>query len=194
MLRCKKDKQKKKKRSDLREKRCRRRGGKKKNHTNHCSLYSWDGAMCIKPKSINKTLKSPLFHFKGNGCCNHKDLFFLFLFLSSLSLRISLLLHWRPTCVCVWSDSVESTRHVDTTDGSGGEVCVWSCCWGLHSILTRFHFFWKDETWFDVYIIFLLHLFFCFFLNISSVIVSNVPTNSRWDYTYYIISRGLQII
>lgn len=26
----------------------------KKNHTNHCSLYSWAGAMCIKPKSIKE--------------------------------------------------------------------------------------------------------------------------------------------
>lgn len=118
MLRCKKDKQKKKREATSEKRDADEGGEKKKNHTNHCSLYSWDGAMCIKPKSINKTLKSPLFHFKGNGCCNHKDLFFLFLFLSSLSLRISLLLHWRPTCVCVWSDSVESTRHVDMTDGS----------------------------------------------------------------------------
>lgn len=48
-----------------------------KNHANHCSLYSRAGAMCIKPKSINKTLKSPLFHFKGNGCFNHMDCFFV---------------------------------------------------------------------------------------------------------------------
>lgn len=35
------------------------------------------GAMCIKPKSINRTFKEkpPLFHFGGNGCFNTRTLF-----------------------------------------------------------------------------------------------------------------------
>lgn len=144
--------------------------------------------MCIKPKSINKTLKSPLFHFKGNGCFNHKDLFFSPFFFFSL--------HWvkdltsiRP--MCVWSDSVRGRDTSTERTGREARCAFWSCCWGLRSILTRFHFLSKDETWFYIY-----SISAAFFKKkiISSVIVSNVPPNSRWDYTYYIISRGLRII
>lgn len=116
--------------------------------------------------------------------------FFVFLFelFFLVELRISPLLDWRPTCV--WSDSIRG-RHVETTDRSGGEVHIWSCCWGLHSILTRFHFFPKDETFSRFYIYSISAAFFKKLYLQSLYLMCPLTV---WDYTYYIISRGLWII
>lgn len=62
------------------------------------------GAMCIKPKSINRTSKEkpPLFHFRGNGCFTTRTFCVLFVLvgLRVPGVRISL-----PPALVQQSDS-----------------------------------------------------------------------------------------
>lgn len=155
-----------KKRSDLREKRCRRKKGGGGSYQPLFPLFlSWSNVHQTKK---HKHLSHHCFTSKGMAV-THVDLFLCPFSLVGCHLRLT---DGRRVCV-------------GTLDG------VRSRCWGLHSILTRFHFLSEDETWFYIYSI---SAAFLFLIIISWVIVSNVPTDSRWDYTYYIISRGLQII
>lgn len=181
-LRCAKDKQRINM-SNLTEKRC--RGGKEKSYQPLFPLFlSWSNVH--QTKKHRQKLNHHCFTSKGMAVVITRLFFFLISSLSRLTCGSHLQLTSRA---CGRAQSEDKACR----QGSSGEALVWSYCWGLRSILTRFHFFLL--IW-DL----ILHLFYScciFFLKkiyISSVIVSNVPTSSCWDYTYYIISRGLWII
>lgn len=140
------------------------------------------GAMCIKPKSINRTFeeKPPLFHFRGNGCFTTGTLYVLFVsvgaFLGSGSHSCQLLCSgW--TLGARWRD-----RRVGRQTARSQLRF-----WGLTRTKTRFHFILEDDL--------IWHLFYscCIFLLYLWSMYLTCPLISRRNYTYYII-RELKII
>lgn len=143
VLRCAKDKRTKYERPHRKE--MQSEGGGKSYQPLFPLFLSWNNVHQTK----KQTLKSPLFHIKGNGCCKHKDLLFRFFFFFSPLSWLTQGSHLRP--------AFEARGRAQGEDGtcrqrSSREALVWSFCWGLHSILTRFLFCSsKDETWFYIY-------------------------------------------